>query len=387
MDLYASIEEIETNSDINYLEWNTKNPAVLRGHARDQKALKKWNPDFLEQLYGHHDTQLCVLEGNLHPTKFIEVTVREAIHKVINSTTDSTKFYLVSDQFKALSTDLNFPRLLRSGIKYEENFWLSQKKTFSILHFDGRHNFHVMIQGRKEFVLFAPSDTDFLYPFHSNDLLPNNYSRIRSSQQVDLTQFPEFKNSRPYKVALEPGDILFIPAGWWHEVSSLDQCISYNYWWLCKPNDCPVGMILRDFLVGYIGTARIFDLPKNILNLEDFKNHLELALFFKGSGEYWLAILFLYQAYLEHLFELTGHIASNDIQKDPLAYILKISTQLEQSQYYNQKIGNLLKSAIKVALKQENEYFSKQDIDNIFNIILEDRGLLQKLTNQHYCRE
>jgi hypothetical protein len=36
------------------------------------------------------------------------------------------------------------------------------------------------------------------------------------------------------EVVLEPGEVLFMPAFWWHHVMALDPAISMNYWW-CPP--------------------------------------------------------------------------------------------------------------------------------------------------------
>lgn len=34
----------------------------------------------------------------------------------------------------------------------------------------------------------------------------------------------------PKLVILEPGDVLFVPPGWWHYVESLDLTVSVNIW-------------------------------------------------------------------------------------------------------------------------------------------------------------
>jgi ribosomal protein L16 Arg81 hydroxylase len=30
---------------------------------------------------------------------------------------------------------------------------------------------------------------------------------------------------------LGPGDVIYIPRGWWHHVRTLDLSISVNFWW------------------------------------------------------------------------------------------------------------------------------------------------------------
>ena len=46
------------------------------------------------------------------------------------------------------------------------------------------------------------------------------------SEYPNLLQIPTI-----YETVLYPGDVLFIPAKWWHAVRSLDTSISVNAWW------------------------------------------------------------------------------------------------------------------------------------------------------------
>ena len=64
---------------------------------------------------------------------------------------------------------------------------------------------------------------------------PSLHPAHRSSQLANfsaaLTIDPEAHTDPAYEVVLEPGDILYLPAVWFHEVTTLDEvAISANVW-------------------------------------------------------------------------------------------------------------------------------------------------------------
>ena len=97
---------------------------------------------------------------------------------------------------------------------------------FPELHYDGfhTHTFSNQIYGKKEFILFSPTQTPFLYPRKN---FPN-VSRISNIERTDDPAFPLFSKANPNKCFLEPGDTLFIPCGWWHTTRILSPSISVS---------------------------------------------------------------------------------------------------------------------------------------------------------------
>ena len=68
---------------------------------------------------------------------------------------------------------------------------------------------------------------------------PNPPVQPPTQSQVDLEledpalaiKFPRFSVVRGWETTLEPGDMLYIPALWWHQVLSTKQSISINCFW------------------------------------------------------------------------------------------------------------------------------------------------------------
>jgi hypothetical protein len=105
----------------------------------------------------------------------------------------------------------------------EVNMWSGTDNVTTPLHYDVTHNFYVQVKGRKRFILFAPKDYNNIY------LYPRIHPSTRMSQvassfpNVDLEKFPKFENAQPYEVVLEAGDVLFIPAYWFHMPTALES--------------------------------------------------------------------------------------------------------------------------------------------------------------------
>jgi len=119
------------------------------------------------------------------------------------------------------------------------NLWLGPGGHTEPLHFDRHDGTMLQIWGRKRVVLFAPGQTGNLYPFgFFSGGLPPWFSRPYI-QNPDYQQYPRLAEAMAnrWEAVLEPGDILFIPAGWWHEVSAVggESVCSLNRFWPVDP--------------------------------------------------------------------------------------------------------------------------------------------------------
>jgi len=115
--------------------------------------------------------------------------------------------------------------------------WVSPPRALSKCHCDLHHNFLCQISGRKRVVLLAPSQARFLYlhPLHHPlDMRPRVDLRA-----PDLERFPKLAEAESLEAILEPGQVLFLPRWWWHEIETLDggldqpgrgASISINFW-------------------------------------------------------------------------------------------------------------------------------------------------------------
>jgi len=101
----------------------------------------------------------------------------------------------------------------------ERKYWgvfIGPEGSLSKLHIDFGHThaYLAQIQGRKQAVLFSPSDSPYLYDGQVDPERP------------DLERFPLYDQATAYECVIERGELLVIPADWWHCVRGLDKSIT-----------------------------------------------------------------------------------------------------------------------------------------------------------------
>jgi hypothetical protein len=115
--------------------------------------------------------------------------------------------------------------------------WLGNAVT-AATHYDNMDGVNCMVAGRKRFTFFPPDQLPNLY-IGPLDLAPGGQptSMVRVAAP-DLERYPRFAQALAVAetVDVEPGDAVYIPNLWWHNVESLDRVnLSVNYWWLDQP--------------------------------------------------------------------------------------------------------------------------------------------------------
>lgn len=107
-------------------------------------------------------------------------------------------------------------------------FTLTHLLQVTPLHHDPHYNLLAQVVGCKYVRLYHSKHTAKLHPY--GDGLTQNSSQI----DVDEPQhslYPEFAALPFYDCVLQPGQMLFIPPGWWHYVKALRMSFSVSFWW------------------------------------------------------------------------------------------------------------------------------------------------------------
>jgi len=143
------------------------------------------------------------------------------------------------DQIPRLRRDVGTPDYCCLGDAMPTlNAWLGPAGTKSPLHFDRYHNLLCQAVGSKYVRLYAPSQSDALYPRSSEDV------HAVSSRIVDVdsaSEFPLFSDAPYVDVVLRAGEMLYIPPKWWHYIESQEPSFSVSFWWAPSVGDSSAG--------------------------------------------------------------------------------------------------------------------------------------------------
>jgi hypothetical protein len=120
------------------------------------------------------------------------------------------------------------------GTAMGPRIWLGTASNVSS-HYDTLDNLACVIAGRRRFTLYAPELIGKLYVGPIDNTMAGQPVSLAASAPAGSTgQYPLFEEIRDQalRAELEPGDALYLPKLWWHQVESLAPFNGLvNYWW------------------------------------------------------------------------------------------------------------------------------------------------------------
>lgn len=216
-------------------------PAVLRGMAAGWPAMG-WSPENLAarvgnapvEFQGGRDTNSeFELDKDAHKrtlgfTDYLAMIGRpeagnDAYITAYNSATNRAALAV-------LDADIgNCPGILNDDVK--GMLWIGPGGTFTPLHHDLTNNLLIQVVGHKRVDLVSPN---FVHRLANNRHV---FSDVHDLDNPRLSNGPEALDGvRRFTVDLGPGDALFLPIGWWHQVRSLGFSISITNTAFVWPN-------------------------------------------------------------------------------------------------------------------------------------------------------
>ena len=210
-----SITQILGESVSNPLDVSVSQSKEFSGHYLEHKTISLSFNEFLnyEGPYNFYLAQFPLYEKRL-PLNFS--SRRDDNLYEIDQIREKDKLAL----YNLLPRDSTFEKICTNlkGDIHRINLWFSKKETFSQLHYDSYDNFLFMLKGKKTFILYPPNDNQV----KCESVLTNSF------QQSKLLG----KSRRKLRVKLKDNEAIFVPQGWFHEVTSTGEgnIIAINIW-------------------------------------------------------------------------------------------------------------------------------------------------------------
>ncbi|XP_002125620.2 tRNA wybutosine-synthesizing protein 5-like [Ciona intestinalis] len=130
----------------------------------------------------------------------------------------------ITEQFPQIKDDIRIPDFFPPESFFSSVFRIASAGMQLWTHYDVMDNLLIQVNGRKRVVLFAPSDALHLY-------LQGDKSLVTDIYNPDIKKFPKFVQAVRFECVLEAGDVLFIPALWFHNVVALEFGVAVNVFW------------------------------------------------------------------------------------------------------------------------------------------------------------
>ncbi|XP_071475051.1 tRNA wybutosine-synthesizing protein 5 isoform X2 [Marmota flaviventris] len=216
-----------------------RKPLVLEG-IDIGACTSKWTVDYLSQVGGSKEVKIHVAtveQMDFISKNFVYRTL--PFDKLVQRAAEEKhkEFFISEDvadirkQFPLLEGDIKFPNFFKDEQFFSSVFRISSPGLQLWTHYDVMDNFLVQVTGKKRVTLFSPRDAQYLY-------LSGTKSEVLNIDNPDLVKYPLFSKARRYECTLEAGDILFIPALWFHNVISEEFGVGVNVFWKHLPSEC-----------------------------------------------------------------------------------------------------------------------------------------------------
>ncbi|KAI1125372.1 phospholipase A2 [Nemania abortiva] len=295
----SRIEELdEEPSPLEFMRYVARNtPFVVRRGACHWTATRTWDAAYLRSTlagqtvnvavtpFGNADAPTPDSEGRTVFAKpheeehefsqFLEYVVRQEKASLVNGeeAQDGDEVWYAQTQndnlrheyitlFSQVEKSIAFARIALERDPDAINMWIGNSRSVTALHRDNYENVYVQVAGCKHFVLLPPL---FQPCVNEQDLEPATYIRseidgqqkeerlvLRMDEMVEgneakvpfatwdpdaaeVRATPYSHLAKPVRVSLEPGDMLYLPAMWYHKVSQSCSedgiCVAVNYWY------------------------------------------------------------------------------------------------------------------------------------------------------------
>lgn len=223
-------------------------PVVMEGKAKNWKCVKKWSLDWLSENYSKDEVAIfdpLNAENDSIDYSVEKTTLKDVIESIkLGDTNKYSRFNRILYDHPELIDDFDWKWLynMRNKISSGKTFqvFIGGKGSKTSLHCATENNLFTQVFGKKHWYLFPPKNDFFLNPPITKS--PYFYSNF-NPEKPDFEKFPAARFLTTFECVLKPGDILYNPPLWWHQVKNLDHSIGVGFRWFNPVNSIKASLV------------------------------------------------------------------------------------------------------------------------------------------------
>ncbi|NJY61211.1 cupin-like domain-containing protein [Salinimicrobium sp. CDJ15-81-2] len=230
----TDVPRIDRISKKNFVEQYVKpqKPVVIEHLIEDWPAYEKWSLEYIQEKAGNKTVPLFDSNEKISSKyKFNEphkhMKMRDYIDLIKKGPTSYRIFlYHLLKEVPALQKDFSYPDIGLRLLKQIPMLFFGGEGSKVFMHYDidFANILHFHFHGKKRCIIFPPSETKYLYK------VPH---ALISREDIDFSnpdfvKFPALKNARGSVAELNHGETLYMPEGYWHQMTYLTPGFSMS---------------------------------------------------------------------------------------------------------------------------------------------------------------
>jgi len=243
----------------------SEEPVIAEGAVKDWPACRRWTLDFLADQLQSTERNVPVASwaapfDSLSSFRIKRMPVAQYVANLRSG--DSTwygsngwKFSI----FPALHDDINTPAFLGRYRVSQRNLWFSGAGARFPTHYDSGspYGLNAQITGAKTFRLVSGAFLSDMYPVPGG-----NFSHVCNLRTPDFDKFPRLRSVTCWEGTMQEGDVLFLPANWFHYVEHLGEFNVNLQFWFSHPSALRSSVnpiVVRDAVVSRLSPYGLAD--------------------------------------------------------------------------------------------------------------------------------
>lgn len=252
--------QIERVPEISAVEFATRyknlKPVIVSGGARNLDAVLHWDLDYLNKKIGSAIVQVAHYgpdHRDYGTVQRIEMSFRDFHDGIVNQSAENVRYLFnnstcifarneaqpefhvgwgdhVNPGLAPLAEDFEVPSFFNKEDYVVASLIVGTQQNATILHYDmgGEAKALVQVKGSKRVLLFPPSSASLLHLHTMFDHGSKRSGPLSTQGAVDIhnpdfERFPDLRQLRCLEGEIGPGDILYWPAFWFHDVANIGE--------------------------------------------------------------------------------------------------------------------------------------------------------------------